>query len=132
MSTFFLLGQNDIFANVGLLVSCSVCRPSNIHSISFEPLICVIVAKLGRVDARRDQVSPSISRPHGQRSRSNCWSLKKCSPLIIIWPLCLKVAKLGTVDARREQMTPIDFRSYCQKSRSNYGSLKICCPLNIS
>ena len=55
---FFLLGQNDIFANVGPLVSCLVCRPSDIYSISFDPLICLKVAKLGRVDARRDQVSP--------------------------------------------------------------------------
>ena len=48
-----------------------------------------------------------IFRTQNQRSRSKCWSVKKCQ-LNIFLPLCLKVATLGTVNACRQNITPID------------------------
>ena len=40
--------------------------------------LCLKVAKLDTVDAPRKKMFLLIFRSHGQRSRSNCWSLYKC------------------------------------------------------
>lgn len=37
------------------------------------------------------------SHLQGQTSRLNCWSMYKCCPFNIFWPLCYKVVKHGTV-----------------------------------
>ena len=78
-------------------VSRSVYRPSSIHSISFVPLK---VAKLGSVDAPRKWITPIDFRSNDHQCEN--WSLFKCFPLNILWPVCLKVSNFGTVDTRRK------------------------------
>ena len=72
-----------------------------------------------------------IFRSHGQRSRSHCWSLKKCYALNIFWPLHWKVSKLDTVDAPSMYITPTDDQVTWSKVKVNCWSLYKCFLLNI-
>ena len=83
-----------------LLVGQSVCRfvyrPSDVHSISFY-LCTWMILNLVQWMPLESRWLGLILRSRGQRSRSKCWSWKKCCALNISWPLRLKVAKLGNV-----------------------------------
>ena len=65
---------------------------------------------------------------HGQRSRSNCWSLYKCCPINIFSFFSLNIVKIGTDDAKETRYTCIllIFCSHCQRSWSNCWSSDQC------
>ena len=67
-------------------------------SVCFYPL-CSQFAKRGVVNALESISFLLVFRSHGQRLKSDCWSLYKWCPINIGWTLCLKDAKLGSVDA---------------------------------
>ena len=113
-----------------LSVGQSFCKPSDVCSLSFDPFAWKLPGVFVMLSAQ--YLDPFawkwpnlvqlmslgsrwlllILRSHGQRSRSNCWSLTKC---FLSWSLCLKVAIFGKIDVPRKYMTPIGFEVTCSK-----------------
>ena len=103
-----------------LLCNCgrSDYRPSDIRSISFDPFAWKMPNWVQWVPKKVDDSYWFTG--HMPKIKVNCWSLKKCCPLNIPWPICRKLVKRSLV-----QWIPLNrwplliFRSHGQRSRSN-------------
>ena len=109
-----------------LSVGRSVCRPSGVRSISFDPFTWSIPNLVQRLPSIR-RWSLLIFRSHVQRSRSNHSSKSTVLSAQYLWPLHLINTFTWSIPNFVQGLRPISrwslliFRSHIQRSRTNHS-----------